>query len=438
MLRFLGVFLAFIVSYHLFTTILWYGILNWPHLQQLLALKDIIRWLAIIFFITSHYSKLKSYFITRKKSRIIFGILIIYSIFISFLAGKTGYSMLVGLKYNFHFTAVFLSSTLLGHFLFFKHNTKKHRKNIILYSQYFLIFTVFIGIILQWLKIAYPERFQFLWFWPVGDFVFWQNPPVYYRTGPWGTPRRQGLFSGPNNYWYFLVALLPTIFLRRKTKYQSRKELFLLSPKKLLNLFFLVLRFSAIIMTFSRSALLGTTITLAGIYRHKILSHKKTSIAISIITVIGFTALSIRKRGSTQEHITKKLSGIQSVIDQPLWYGLGTAWPAIHHGGTILPENYYLQVATDIGTLGFIIRTLLIFQYLQIAKRIQSNAQKHDEITQNIFLHWKYLHIGWTTLLVLGLFLHVFEDSMVNYLFFVPLGILSGYLTAYTPQKQKK
>jgi hypothetical protein len=29
----------------------------------------------------------------------------------------------------------------------------------------------------------------------------------------------------------------------------------------------------------------------------------------------------------------------------------------------------------------------------------------------------------------MGMFLHVFEDSMINYLFFVSRGILTGYLS---------
>ena len=44
------------------------------------------------------------------------------------------------------------------------------------------------------------------------------------------------------------------------------------------------------------------------------------------------------------------------------------------------------------------------------------------------------LTIGWLALLIMGLFLHVFEDSMVNYIFFVLRGLTSGYLFAQVKQ----
>jgi preprotein translocase subunit SecF len=46
------------------------------------------------------------------------------------------------------------------------------------------------------------------------------------------------------------------------------------------------------------------------------------------------------------------------------------------------------------------------------------------------FLQWKRLYMWRTILLVIWLFLHVFEDSMVNYLFFVAFGLLTGYMSS--------
>jgi hypothetical protein len=42
------------------------------------------------------------------------------------------------------------------------------------------------------------------------------------------------------------------------------------------------------------------------------------------------------------------------------------------------------------------------------------------------------LTIGWIALLIMGFFLHVFEDSMVNYIFFILRGISTWYLYAQT------
>jgi len=53
-----------------------------------------------------------------------------------------------------------------------------------------------------------------------------------------------------------------------------------------------------------------------------------------------------------------------------------------------------------------------------------------DTATQQIYHLRMALTIGWLALLVMGLFLHVFEDSMVNYIFFILRGLMSGYLFA--------
>ncbi|MDR3168258.1 MAG: hypothetical protein LBU27_00390 [Candidatus Peribacteria bacterium] len=50
-------------------------------------------------------------------------------------------------------------------------------------------------------------------------------------------------------------------------------------------------------------------------------------------------------------HLTSKLGAIPQIINQPLGYGLGSSGPAIHHNGTMLPENYYFEILLDTGTV---------------------------------------------------------------------------------------
>lgn len=45
-----------------------------------------------------------------------------------------------------------------------------------------------------------PDLFYQIGYAPLGDWVFGQNPPLYYLTGPGGYTRLSGIFSGPNNY----------------------------------------------------------------------------------------------------------------------------------------------------------------------------------------------------------------------------------------------
>jgi hypothetical protein len=85
----------------------------------------------------------------------------------------------------------------------------------------------------------------------------------------------------------------------------------------------------------------------------------------------------------------------------------------------------------DIGSIWFILRALLILNITRIAKKIQITYKKTKKHIQEKHLYTirKYLNIGRFSLLIMGIFLHVFEDSMINYLFFISRGILSGYLS---------
>jgi hypothetical protein len=165
----------------------------------------------------------------------------------------------------------------------------------------------------------------------------------------------------------------------------------------------------------------------------RIRKHKKISLGIWIALLAWLVGLSILKWASTLWHIKAKFWSIQYVIDQPSGYGLGTSGPAVNHNGTILPENYYIQLMLDIGTVGFILRTLVILQITRLAKKIQISFKKTQANTssQTLYLIRRWLNIWRVALLIMWLFLHVFEDSMINYLFFVSWWILMWYLSHY-------
>jgi hypothetical protein len=149
--------------------------------------------------------------------------------------------------------------------------------------------------------------------------------------------------------------------------------------------------------------------------------------------ILWIVWLSILKSESTMWHIHAKLSYIWEIINNPLWHWLWTSGPAVHHEWTMLPENYFMQVMLDIWTVWFIIWAIVIFQILIVFNNIKSHFQKKDiSVDKQIaFLHRKALYVGRSALLVMWLFLHVFEDSMVNYLFFISFGLLSGYLSTF-------
>jgi len=160
--------------------------------------------------------------------------------------------------------------------------------------------------------------------------------------------------------------------------------------------------------------------------------HKKYLIVTLFWLLLLLTGLSLWKSKiqSTLAHIKSKVSWINYVVQRPLWYWLGTSGPAVHHNWTILPENYYLQLILDVGTIWFILWAVVMFNLLIIFKQIQHN-QKHnsDPTHQLVYLLRKSLTIWRVCLLTMWLLLHVFEDWMVNYVFFIPYWILTGWLS---------
>lgn len=82
----------------------------------------------------------------------------------------------------------------------------------------------------------------------------------------------------------------------------------------------------------------------------------------------------------------------------------------------------------DIGTLGFLLRAFTIRQIQRITRKIKKYFSSKEEISLLVYRLRMGLSIGRIALLVMGIFLHVFEDSMVNYIFFILRGRTSGYL----------
>lgn len=424
MLILLSWFLLSFLLYHILVTVLGYGILGWNMPQNFALLRDGLWILLLIIYFFVQIKSLPIYWKKWKNLRYVFFGLLGISLFFSYIQEKTVYDMFIGFKYWFYYIFIFLSATFLWNWL-----TKQWSKNLISkqddkikkFLKFFvwvLVSAVAFGFIWQWAKLFFPEIFLQIWYWPLNDFQFWIKPPIYYLTWFEWTLRWQGIFAGPNNYWYFLVVFLPLITHYFKFSINSLKDMFI-KKQNLISLFVYILWIGAIILTLSRSAILGTIIVffLMNINRWK--RHWKIGIGILSMVILWILGLSFLKESSTLAHITNKFSSIKYVLKQPLWYGLGSSWPAIHHNWDILPENYFIQLLIDIGLLWFIIFVGRYFILYKKIKKILICEKRKTYI--NIFSIW------WITLLLMGGFLHVFEDSMVNYSFFVLFGLICWY-----------
>lgn len=426
MMKFLKPFLIFVVLYHIFVTIVGYGVLWWAYPQLPALGRDAIWLLFFAIILIFNFKVIKSYFKTRKRPRITFFIIILFGVGISLLKGKWVYDIFVGIKYGLLYLFIFLSATFIGR-IFTEKNTNKY----INFLKYLLITTLIGWFLRQGLKFIRPDIFLHIGYGPFNDFKFWIKPPIYYLTWYQGTPRRQGIFSWPNNYGYFLIAFLPAVIFLFKEKFDVIKKLVVTNKKTIINVSITLLWLLAIILTLSRTAFIGWIVGLAIMNVQRIRKHKKISLRIGIALLAGLIGLSVLKWASTLGHIKAKFGSIKYVIQQPSWYGLWTSGPAVNHNGTILPENYYIQLMLDIGTLGFLLRAVIIIQMTRLAKKIQQSFKTlhADTSNQTIYLIRRWLNIWRVCLLIMGLFLHVFEDSMINYLFFISRGILTGYLS---------
>lgn len=414
--------LSFSALYHIFVTVFAYWWLGAEYQQYFSLIRDFL-WIGV-FVLTLLFSRkhLHSYIKTWKWVWISLWVLLLFSIGISYFLGTSLNSMFIGIKYGFWYLIILFTTTLLW---FVGKDTLPKK---LLFFLRILLTAIVVGWFLwQWAKLLCPDRFMHIGYGPLNDFFYGKNPPLYYLTWLGWTLRRQGIFSWPNNYWYFLVLFFPLLLLRWKQAKNYIKGLFS-SPKQIFRTAIFIVWIVALLLTLSRTALIWAWVAFACMHIKRIKQHKTITWVLALILIWGVVWLSLLKGTSTLGHIAANFWSVQYVIQHPLWQWLGTSWPAIHHNGTILPENYFLQIMIDIGTLWFLFWVGVMLVFISIGKKIIA-YHKHREASQEIYTTRYALLIWFFSLLIMWMFLHVFEDSMVNYLFFIPLGIFTWYLS---------
>lgn len=314
---------------------------------------------------------------------------------------STWVNIAIWLKYGLYSSIIFYTAARVWY------SSPLSQSDIISYIKrlcHVLVWCCAAGMIWQWLKWLHPDLFyNTLGYGPIGDYHPNQPHPIYYRTGPGGWPRLSWLMSGPNNLWYLLVAyasLIPLYVHQRRAK---------------------MLYYITTIMTLSRAAILWSWVQWL-IYGFKYFGRYGRWLIswLAIIVVMVVWVLSVIKGKSTAEHLTRTRWAVQSVVDHPRGIGLWSSWPGVHRNGSVLPENFYLQLLIDYGTIPFIGRC--VYRYYVI-RRSRQMMELQTWITAPL-----RAYIAWLLgLLIVWLFLHVFEDSVVNYLFFVPFWLLWWY-----------
>lgn len=284
-----------------------------------------------------------------------------------------------------------------------------------------------IWLMLQLMKLVRPDRISSRGYGPVGDYMIWAAPPLYYRTWPGGIMRLQWLFSWPNNFGYFLVWVFPILFLCTQViyRYHIRSKI---RAKWLLLLWMLFI--VCTVWTFSRAVIIWCAVQLMFLIYVFRPSRRKNLLYIVLVSGLVVLWLSIYKRWSTVAHIEARLSWGHAFLNNVWWYGLGSSGPSVHRNGVYLPENQYLQYALDTGIRGVLcvwamiyIVSRQLYAYLQFSLGTDAD---HMCISTKM---WVVVMLWFA---VIWLFLHVLEDSMVNYLILLPVFVVFGLALAHT------
>ena len=287
--QFLKYFFVVIALYHIIVTVLSYWLDLWISQTNISIIRDAM-WVCFVVLIAIWSNEwIKWYRERRKRVRILFWILILFSLGVSFLQGTSLSNMMIWIKYWFYFLVIFLTATFVWYTWIKKFNAKDFSR-----IQYIFVWIVLIWFGWQVLKIYRPDLFMTIWYWKLDDFYYGVKPPLYYLTWYGWTTRWQWIFAWPNNYWYFLVAFLPLILMFGGWTRQELKN-FIKNPFGNLQFLLTIVWIAAIIMTLSRSAILWMIIVFAFLARNWIKQHKKLAIWIFAVLLAGIVWLSFLK-----------------------------------------------------------------------------------------------------------------------------------------------
>ncbi len=338
--------------------------------------------------------------------------LVVMGIIVSICLGVLTNQIFVGIKYSLYYLLPFFSAIYLG--LYLKKSSEiswwTAFKKIIHLVRIGTIVIIVAGWIWQIAKNIFPDFFMQFGYGPLGDYVFGSNPPLYYLTWPQGFQRLSGIFSGPNNYGYFLVAFFWLYWFGIR-HYVSKKNV-----KVLL----WALYIATLLATFSRGAILWMLIQVI-LISYVVYHTERKIIAWAIVAWVATVGmLSFLKRESTIAHLQAKFSSLQYVSHAPRGFWLWSSWPSSLSQWWYLPENFFVQIMMDMGILGFVLWGVM---WIVILYKIRDLYIHNKEYRNGVF----FLSVWFIGLMIEWLFLHVLEDSMVNYLYFITRWLALGY-----------
>jgi hypothetical protein len=410
MKRAIWLFLLCMLCYHIAHTFFWFGV-SLVDPMILSVSKDMLRLLIVLYIFLLHYKQLPKFFSVWKWPVLTCIALIVWSITLSMIQWTSLWAIVVGFKYDIYPLCIVLCAIYIWHT--YPEIVSYIQSKISLTSIiYYVIRILVIGLVWQWAKVLLPDVFMGLWYGPVWDYVLGQQPPIWYRTWPWWWMRLQGIFSWPNNYWFFLVTVcsLCIWLIHHAYRNQRNKDLWL-------RIFVAILFIVSLLWTLSRWAWIWVLAQCCLYVWCMYPRYKKYLLWWVVLVICALLIVAQKKIGSTWAHMTAWIEGISAFSQNPWGYWLASAWPSVHWAWIYLPENHYLQILLDIWLLWLVLWLWVVGSIVYTLRSSRLLFSKEQKI---LLLLFGFSFVG---LLVEWLFLHVFEDSMVNYLFLVPCGI---------------
>ncbi len=445
------IFICIVFFHFLLTTIVRYGIgLDSPVIN---LRKDI--YILFIYILILGYNYKKHWFDIRKffanKFHVVISIMItvfsLIAIWVSYYnqVQQWLYQIAIGLKYD-----VFILLPII--FVPMIKITKSDIINILKSLAKTTKIIVIISFILRIVRFGIenelltPRLLTILGFDQVGDFQSGVNPPMYYRTWADGLRRASSIFSGPNDFGFFIVSFLGVFFSLSfwKSKFQDIQ----------FGIWYFIGLMVLLTLSMSRSgygASLVIILACLGV-SYKLYKAKFRNIFIkAIIDILGLTILGIttilatdnthivskwyekiiQRTESTMRHYKLTSRGIEKVQENPIGYGLGTVWPAVHYMEFewLLPENWWIQIAIEAwwiwGLLYIAIISSIILYLTHQSNTIKIRSKDHHPDSIEL-LHFM-IALGLIGLSLQWLVLHSFEDASVSLPFFTLIWVFIAY-----------
>ena len=335
-----------------------------------------------------------------------------YWIWITFINWLWFNSIFFGWRYDFLWFIVLL---IFKHWIVF---LKEKTRELIKLFMISALVSLFLWIMVKF--ILWEEILSLFWFTiEVAQFWFAWWIPIYQWVEASGIRRFQWILDSPLAMWFFLI-LFTGLFA-----HLNKKNL------DFAVIFWLIILFSLVFLTYSRAAMLwiivGVFLLLLFSAKKLFKYYKKFITYILIIWIIFISGLVyifqdkivnvFLRPGSTEWHFTRMAVWFERFSQKPFGSWLATAGPGYRYiiewettletDRYYIPESWFVQILVEGWFIYFGLFMATLFNLLL-------NFYKNK---------YKYIFSMFVWVLVMNVFLHVFEYTYITILLFMFLGL---------------